>query len=388
MRPIVLLIVILMAFSSAHVHGQWLQTTGSASMEEVSTETARSQAISDAIKQALQYSGLSLSSVQTLTNGVLTQDKLSLTSQGAVGQMHVLEEQQENGMLTVTLQIEVLNEENQCQQSNVINHFALTRTAMENPQQARDGQIFDIPNAFTKQLYALMSQAQLSMQPTAFYQDPISVKSFFSNQYAYDENVIDYISDASNSQYVLFSQITDTSVGNEHDKGYAFWKDDSYERYFNVEFILFDGLSFEKIWQKAYQTQALWEFEKTALVDVNSGVFWQSKYGRTISELSEQVMYDLNQTLQCLPTKGQIKHIDGDQVIINLGRSNGLSEGQQLTLAYSSNAITYEGKHLPKQVTSLFSVEIKQLYQHSAVAVNTSKRPLSNIQLNDLVLVK
>ncbi|MFY8272942.1 flagellar assembly protein T N-terminal domain-containing protein [Pseudoalteromonas sp. SSDWG2] len=388
MRLVTFITATLLAFMTLPTHAQWLEATGRAVLADQSTEQARAQAVSDAIKQALQYSGLSLSSVQTLTNGVLTEDHLSLQSQGAIGQIHILEEQQENGIFSITLQMEVYGDQSQCKQADFINHFALTRTALVNPQHARDGQIFDIPYAFTKQLYALMSQAQLSIAPTAFYQNPVAVADFFTHQHAYDQSVIDYIRSASNSQFVLFSQITDTSLGQKRDNGYAFWRDDSFQRYFNVEFILFDGLSFEKLWQQSYQTEAQWEFDKTALVDVNSGIFWQSKYGRSITKLSERIMYDLNKVTQCLPTKGQIKHIDGEQVIINLGSSNGLQQGQQLTLAYSNNVIDSNGTTLPRQVTSLYKVEITQLHQHSALAKNISARPLSNIQINDLVLVR
>lgn len=387
MRYLASVCALMIALISPSVSAQWLQTTGVATLEDGDTETARANAVSDAIKQALLYSGLELSSVQTLTNGVLTQDHLSLQAHGQVQQMQLLEEQQSDGMISVTMQIEVLDNPQQCPEQDFISHFALTRTALDNPQQARYGQIFDVAPAFTKQLYAIMSQTQLAMLPIPYFKEAVDVSPFFTQQFQYDENVLEYIRDKSNSQYVLLSQITDISTGKQLNNDYAFWQDESYNRYFNVEFALFDALSFEKIWQKAYQTQGPWQFEKTARIDVNSGTFWQSQYGRAITALSEKVMFDLNNELRCLPTRGLIQHIDGDQVVVNLGKANGLVMGQQLTLAHSSNLTTYAGKRLPRQVTTLHRVEVNQLYQHSAIATNIGKRPLANIQLNDLVLL-
>ncbi|MBS3798776.1 flagellar assembly protein T N-terminal domain-containing protein [Pseudoalteromonas sp. BDTF-M6] len=389
MRYPALLCTLLLSAYSHCVAAQWLQTTGVAPLTGQSSADARQQAINDAITQALQYSGVSLSSVQTLSQGVLTQDSIRIQSQGQVQQILVLEEQQQDGLLSVTLQLDIQAdaEIQQCQQSGLRNHFALTRAGFANPQQARDGQIFDIPQAFSKQLFALMSQAELNVRPTPYFKEALDVAPFFSQQYDYDEQLIDYVGNASNSQFVLLSHITDVSLGQQLNSDYAFWADDSFARFFNVEFILFDALSFEKVWQQAYHTQGPWDFDKTALVDVHSGIFWQSQYGRSVSALSQQVMYDLNQALQCQPSKGQIKHIEDQQVIINLGKDNGLTLGQELTLAHNSQTVTYAGKRLPRQITTLYRVEITQLYQHSAVASNVSKRPLQNIQLNDLVLV-
>ena len=152
MRYLASVCALMIALISPSVSAQWLQTTGVATLEDGDTETARANAVSDAIKQALLYSGLELSSVQTLTNGVLTQDHLSLQAHGQVQQMQLLEEQQSDGMISVTMQIEVLDNPQQCPEQDFISHFALTRTALDNPQQARYGQIFDVAPAFTKQL--------------------------------------------------------------------------------------------------------------------------------------------------------------------------------------------------------------------------------------------
>lgn len=364
---------------------KWYHTTGVAPIKNNDIEQARSQAVADAIKQALMYSGASLSSVQTLTNGVLTQNQLVVESHGQVKHIQLVEEQQINGQLNVQVQLDILTEENQCPSAKLTNHVALTHTALLHPDQARNGQIFDIPRAYIEQLNALMAQADLHAKATPYFKQAINVASFFTQQYQYSQPLLASIGKNSNSQYILLSQISDISLGEQLNSQYAFWQKDAHQRFFNIEFILFDSLTLEKIWQKAYQTHAPWEFKKTAKVDVNSGVFWQSKYGRAITELSETLMYELNNQLRCLPTHGVIEGISNGQVIVNLGKANGLKKGQRVTLAHSNDFINYHQQRFVNRVTTLQQLEIQQVYQHSAVATTLNNAPLGNFQLNDVV---
>ena len=380
-----LLILCCCLFTLCPAYAQWLQTTGVASLNDGNAQDARERAVSDAISQALMYSGLELSSVQTLTNGVLTQDQITLHSAGQVEQVHILEERQENDTLSVTIQLEVANTLSQCTQNDLVSQLAITRTALENPQQARQGQIFDIASAYSKQLFAIMEQADLALKPVAYFQQAFDVSHFFSRQYQFDQNVLDFLGTQTNSQYVLLSQITDISVGEQLNNNYAFWQSDSFTRYFNIEFALFNSLTFEKVWQQAYQAQAPWDFKKTARVDVHSGRFWQSQYGQKIVDTSGQAMFDINQVLACLPTIGTIQHIDGEQLFINLGKNNGLELGQTLTLAHKSHVITQQGFTLPRSITTLHSYRVEQVHQHSAVLSPNSKTLKRAIQINDLV---
>ncbi|MFM9597286.1 flagella assembly protein FlgT middle domain-containing protein, partial [Streptomyces scabiei] len=92
----------------------------------------------------------------------------------------------------------------------------------------------------------------------------------------YSNALLEEIASRSNSQYVLLSQIVDISNSDKLNNSYAFWQDETYKRAYNVDFVLFDGITYERLWQKSYRGQGIWPFEKTDLIDVYSEKFWGS----------------------------------------------------------------------------------------------------------------
>ena len=79
--------------------------------------------------------------------------------------------------------------------------------------------------------------------------------------------------------------------------------------------------------------------------------------------------------------------IDQDRVVINLGKSHGLEVGQTLAIMYRSNLTAANGIQFAHQRNTIEQIVIEQVNMQSAIARNLSDRPLSNIQLNDIVKV-
>lgn len=364
---------------------QWYESTGHASIKNGDLSRAKSAAIKDAITQALVFSGARVTSVQTLVDGVLTQDQLKINSHGEIQKIEMISEERHNDTFAITLRLDIFSQPEQCPASKFTKFVAVTQAQLSNPEQARMGQIFDVNKAVSEDLFDQLNQLTMSTKPTAYYNVPIRVERFFSQQHDYNHALLEEIASRSNSQYVLLSQIRDISIDQKLNNDYAFWQDDSYQRAYKVDFMLFDGTTYEQLWQKSYRNEGIWPFEKTAKLDVYSERFWRSDYGQVIKEINQTFSYDLQAAMACLPTQGKILHIENDRLIINLGKSHGLEKGQVLSIAHHNYMTDAAGNKLPNRITTLNKIKVEQLYQHSAVAMSVDKQPLPNIQINDVV---
>ncbi|WP_372763054.1 flagellar assembly protein FlgT [Pseudoalteromonas sp.] len=376
----------LLTFSS-FTAAQWYEATGHAQVNSNDIGAAKSAAIKDAITQAMVFSGARVTSVQTLVDGVLTQDQLKISSHGEIQKIELISEQRHNEQLAVTLRLDIFAQTEQCPQSNFKKFIAVTQSQLNNREQARLGQIFDINKAVSKNIYTALLKSKMSAVPVAYYNNAINVDKYFTQQHDYSNSQLEDIATRSNAQYVLLSQITNLSASDKLNNDYAFWQDESYQRSYQIELTLFDGTTYEQLWQNSYQSQAIWPFAKTDIIDVHSQRFWQSPFGQSISDINQTLSYDLQAAMACLPTQGKIMHREDDKLVINLGKAHGLTKGQLLSIAHHDYLTDAMGNRMPHKVITLNSIRVEQLYQQSAIAVSVNNAPLPGVQINDIVEV-
>ena len=372
---------------SPFTHAQWFESTGHAVIQNSDIPSAKAAAIKDAITQALVFSGARVSSVQTLVDGVLTQDQLKISSQGEIQKIELVSENRSSDEFAITLRLDIFAQTEQCPQSNFNKFIAVTQSQLTNREHARMGQIFDINKAVSKNIYTALQKSKMSAVPVAYFNKAIKVDTYFNQQHDYSNSQLEEISSRSNAQYVLLSQITSLSTSDKLNSDYAFWQDESYQRHYQIEFSLFNGTTYEPLWQQSYQSQAIWPFEKTTIIDVNSNRFWQSPFGQSISEINQTLSYDLQAAMACLPTQGKILHMENNKLVINLGKAHGLEKGQQLSIAHHNYLTDAQGNTMPHTITTLNRIRVEQLYQHSAIAVSINDQPLPGVQINDIVEV-
>lgn len=370
---------------SPFTHAQWYESTGHAVIQNSDIPGAKAAAIKDAITQALVFSGARVSSVQTLVDGVLTQDQLKISSQGEIQKIELVSENRSSDEFAITLRLDIFAQTELCPQSNFNKFIAVTQSQLTNREQARMGQIFDINKAVSKNIYTSLQKSKMSAIPVAYFNKAIKVDTYFNQQHDYSNSQLEEISSRSNAQYVLLSQITSLSTSDKLNSDYAFWQDESYQRHYQIEFSLFNGTTYEPLWQNSYQSQAIWPFEKTAIIDVNSNRFWQSPFGQSISDINQTLSYDLQAAMACLPTQGKIMHMENNKLVINLGKAHGLEKGQLLSIAHHNYLTDAQGNTMPHTITTLNRIRIEQLYQHSAIAVSINDQPLPGVQINDIV---
>jgi hypothetical protein len=374
-------------FMSATTQAQWFESTGHAIIQNNDMGLAKSVAVKDAITQALVFSGARVSAVQTLVDGVIMQDQLKISSHGEIQKIEMVSEDRKGDQFAITLRLDIFTETEQCPQSHFNKFIAITQSQLNNREQARMGQIFDVNKAISKDIFNALQKTRMAVMPIAYYKNPVRVDKYFSQQFDYSNPQLEEIANRSNAQYILLSQITNLSTSDKLNNDYAFWQDETYQRDYQIEFAIFDGTTYDQVWSNRYENSGLWPFKKTDIVDVNSGKFWQSPYGQAISEVSQTVSYDIQEAMACLPTTGKILHLENSKVVINLGKAHGLKKGQMLSIAHHNYLTDAAGNKMPHRITTLNTLKVEQLYQHSAIAVSPNNAPLPGIQINDIVEV-
>jgi len=369
------------------LHAQWYESTGQSQIRDGDTQSAKTRAVEDAIKQALIFAGASVTSVQTVANGLMTQEQTHVSAHGEIQNIELVDEVYSSDSVSVTLRLDIFANEKQCFASEFKKSLAITQTQMPNQEQARNGQIFDINKVFSAKIFKSIKSADQSITPRAYYRQAIPVIDFFNQQYNFDPMLIEQIAQNSDSQYVLISKINDISMGEQQNSDIMFWQSNSFERFFDFELMLFNAVTQEVILQQDYSTSGIWRFDKTAKVDIKSNVFWHSEYGQALNELSNQISLDLQEKLSCLPIQGKIKHIKDNTVTFNLGKQHGVKKGQSFAIAHQSFFTDEDGNQQPYIITSANQVRVNQVYNRSAIANSIGDELLANIQTSDIVLL-
>ena len=102
---------------STHVRAEWFEVIGYGGIVDGNTTIARQAAVKDAITQALIFSGATVSSVQTVADGLLEQDELKIKTHGQIQHVNLINEQQQGDKYSVTLHFDIVSQQSQCIES-------------------------------------------------------------------------------------------------------------------------------------------------------------------------------------------------------------------------------------------------------------------------------
>jgi len=380
-------IIISILMTSFSVLGQWYETQGSARVDSDTVEIARTKAMESALKKALLVAGASVSSIQQVVNGLITQDEISIRASGSVNSIELIDEIYTGNLITVTIRADIFPQEKKCFAVNFKKSLLLTRSHILHREQANIGNIYDLNKAVITNLNNKLKQ-QSSFTKTNLL---LKSKTQFSrlNNSLYSEKIKDLVmslSDSTNSQYILFSEINDLSFEQSSTNTWQFWQQSTYPRNFTFTLYLYNGVNGEMTWQKEYSNKAVWQFSKRQSVNVHNIAYWQSEYGLMINKLLNKVVADIDENIMCEPSRGKIVQINGNQITINLGRQNGVKIGDEFSLLHlnnfkGNNGLSYAGFNV-----SPFKVKITKLTEQSATAITINNELLGNIQINDLAV--
>ncbi len=384
MRGLVLILFTIIINLSTHA--QWYETQGHAFISS-GNQAAKSKAIENALKKALLVAGASVSSVQQVVNGLLTQDEINIRASGDVNSFELIDETYSGNMVTVTIRADIFPKERQCFSADYRKSLLITKSHIKRREQANVGGIYQLDNVIVKKLAKRISNDGLYLNTKLFLKNS-SEFSRYNNSLEAEKlkKITTSLAEISDSQYVLFSEIEDISFAGKENNSWQFWQESIYDRHFNFSIYIYNGINGELVFKKSYQSSAPWGFTKRAQVDVNSNTFWQSQYGNIIDQTLSNVITDIDDNMMCQPTRGKIVKVSGNEIMINLGNRHGVKEGDEFSLLHVKNFISDSGKTYAGFNVSPFTVKITQVSEQSATAVTTKGEVLDNIQLQDLAV--
>lgn len=381
------MLVTSLLLTSITCNAQWYEAQGHASTDKGSVEIARTKAMENALKKALLVAGASVSSIQQVVNGLLTQDQISIRASGSVNSIELIDEFHSGDMISVTVRADIFPQEKKCFALDYKKSILITKSHLNQRQQANIGKIYQLDSAVIRQLHKkLESQSSYSNGKLLLK----SATEFSRLNTSFNEEKIKQLTtslaDTTDSQYVIFSEINDISFEEQRTNVWKIWQQSTYPRNFDFTVYLYNGLSGEQIWQSNYQNSAVWDFNKRKSVDVNATAFWQSDYGNMINSLLDKIVNDIDENVMCEPSEGKIVQVKGNQIIINLGRHHGVKIGDEFTLLHSNSFISEQGRNYVGYNISPYKVKVTKLTKQSATAMTLDNNLLGNIQINDLAV--
>jgi len=360
----------------------WFESTGEAAIINGNMELARQNATQEAIRQALWFAGASVQSVQKIANGVLQNDDLVIRATGEVNSVELIDEIHHDGFISVSVRADIFSQQKQCKTSSLAKGLVTTWSPLRDKQQATTGQVFKIGEKLPELLQRSFTQyAQFSYisEIMPFYTSALSSRNL---------EQVTALAKKANAQYVLSAQIEDIGMRTPQKSAWKFWEEQPDLRQFGYQVAVLDGFTGTKVWQKTYQIEAPWDFNRYQAVDVGSSRLWQSQYGEAILNVMMDVAIQVDETLSCLPAYGRVIQVQNEQLMVNIGKNQGLKKGDELQLFQVMQFHDPQGQIQAKYNLHPTSVTIESVYANSASAVSSDNTILANIQTNDFVSIR
>lgn len=366
---------------------QWYEANGYAYITHQDAKAARTQAVENALKKALLVAGASVSSVQQVVNGLLTQDDISIRASGTVNSFELVEEIHNDNIISVTIRADIFPEEKKCFSTDYRKSLLLTKSHVNHREQANIGNIYALDNHVMQRL---ANKIQISGQ----YLDTVLAlknKTNFSrlNNSLQSEGIKKLsmtLAETTNTQFILYSEIEDLSLQYTKGNPLKFWKNEMPQRQFDLGVYIYNGANGELIFNKRYHNSAVWPYDRREQVDTESADFWHSSYGNVIDYTLDNLLTDIDDNMMCQSTQGKVVHIENGLLTLNLGKKNGVQVGDEFTLLHLNNFLTDTGKTYAGYNVSDFTVKVTQVSQNTARATSNDESMLSNIQINDLAV--
>lgn len=384
---VICLTVVMTIVFSLPAQAQLYQAQGHAVIDNGDTSKARTKAIEDALNKALLVAGASVSSVQQVVNGLLTQDNISIRASGIVSAIELIDEIHSGDSITVNIRADIYPQEKQCFAADFRKSLLLTKSHITYREQANIGKIYALGNAVINNLSKKLHSNSQHIDVKSILTQKTQYSRFKKNMQSEKiKQLAIALTDNTNSHYVLFSEINELSFDQESTNSWQFWQQSIFKRKFTISFYLYEGVNGELAYQEQFSDIAPWTFNKRASVDINSPNFWQSQYGQMVDGVLQRAVKELDNNIICEQVRAKIVQVAGNVMTINLGSEHGMKVGDELSLLHKSSFISSDGLTYTSFNLSPYKIKIDQVYRQSAKASTTDGSLLDNIQINDLAV--
>lgn len=377
-------IVLNLALLSMPSQAEWIEASGEAVIINGNTAQAREEAINQAISYATLSTGIQISSEQQTTNGNLTQNNFAINRYAQAISIQLVSEQIRGDRIHVSLRLD-LNDDptQQCPNAHLKAAILIPQAQIKDRAQLRYGQLSGFEEVIAEKLGNTINSYSSSGFSNIHAKEQLDIAQDLVDIRGY--RLPSWLSDITDSQYILLPQIIDISTEPVQTTFLGIW-DQAPLRQFQFKINLYHGISGEEVWSKTYSASAPWEFEEHAIVPPNSDRFWRSAYGRNIHQLMQQATRDLDNTLNCRPLLGQVVSRQADRIMLNLGRKHGIRVGDKFQVVLQQNLPDRFNEMRAVATKSRATVTIEQVSVDSATAVLVDQNAVYNVQINDIAI--
>ncbi|MCC4263223.1 flagellar assembly protein FlgT [Oceanimonas baumannii] len=319
--------LVLLIWSSC-IRADWYQAEGSAPLS-LGADTARQQALEQALSDALLQSGASLNTIQSATNGTFGGQQLDISAQGELMDYLIINERKQQGRLWLTVRADIWpgeHRQGQCA-GRYRPGLALTTITLRHPEQGSTGQIYELGAAVTSRLSSLLAaNVNITSAPGA----PLTTDSGLPRSAGLRQGG-DVLAARQQSRLLLSGTIEDISIEDGH---WGKWTFSDIPRAFHMRLVLEDSLTGDVLLQRDYQTRSSWDYGKHDRVNVHEQGFWQSAYGAAVAQLLKNASRELVRAQACLKAVGNIVQQSEEGILMDLGRREGIQPGDRFTLMH------------------------------------------------------
>jgi len=350
---------------------EWFEAKGTASFV-ASEETARVNALEDALYQGMKFSGADIGSLASLRPFLEQKRSEYQFTNHEVRYIRVVESETSDGKMELRVQMDIYPSATGCHVGQYKKTFLVGNIDIASPQQAVMGQIYDVGDDFSH-----IVNRQLE-------QDSVSFVSVGTTDYEIDKNnpaVLQMIAQDTSAQYIISGEITDLTATVEK----KLLGDDMINRQFALEMQVYDGKTGQEVYNKSYREVALWPFAKSSQVDTRSARFWASTYGNMLLRVSRNIMLDLESELSCKITLPEVVAVNDSKVTINLGRLHGVKVGDKLQLWHTGSFIDQFGLPRNKVSQSDITLTVTRTYDQESELMVDQPQLAQSIQLGDVM---
>jgi len=384
-RPMIKNSIAMLLLLNFPCYAVWYQGSAQHNFNLLNFDQVRTATIKRAVANATMKDSSYIQVEDIVLNGLLKSSKTLLRSEGQLRRIEIIAESIDEDMFSVTVKVDIKSSIS-CEKDPYSKSLLITQFPLLNPNQAKQGSLFNLGVQVSKRF-----EMQLNSQPKTFVR-LLHDQSFLPNspneKAHYLENVGKYLATEYNSQFILFGAVRDISLF-EQVKDQLLIDDVLLRRNFTIELYLYDALRNNMLLQKTYHGEANWQYELNHAVDTNNSVFWRTKYGRNVLHTINSAVTDINDTLGCQQSLSQIIHQENQQLVINIGKNQGVKIGDEFELVHQRIVPGANGKSLTlHSVDHLRTLNVVQLNAKNATLTNNSTGPPLDNQLLNLVIPK
>lgn len=372
---------------SSQCFATWYQGSALQPIDTLNFDEIRTQTIKNAIANAVMQSNSFIQVEDIVLDGLLQSSKTVLRSDGQIRRVEIISESIDDDILTVIVKVDV-KPLISCQRDHYAKSLLIAQFPLLKPTQAAEGALFDIGIQTSKRF-----ELQLNSEPMVYVNSLLSGSlmpdsSLGNLNQQYIEEVGRYLATEHNSQFILFGAIQDVSLFEQVQDGLLV-DDVILRRNFTIQLYLYDAIRDDMLLKKNYHGEGDWQYGDNYTVDTSNSLFWRTDYGRNMLHTIGSAVTDINDVLSCQQSLPQIIDKANGQLVINIGKQQGVKVGDEFEMVNRRFLQGENGKSYPLlSVDHSQKLNVIEVNSQSAVLTSDSLSAINSSQIHNLVSPK